>query len=552
MPANGEFTPAQRRRVAEAVSRLETIETHQRVLDAERVTVLADALDAVVGGAPGAGQELGYRALRLELAAALSRSESAVERLLDLATSLTSHYTPTLREVEAGRMSLEHARVITDAGTIFTTGDLPTDAARRGVYEAEVLVHARQETPTRLRPIARALAARYSEHTLEERHQEAVTRRCVRLRDLDAGMAELVAFLPAVEAHAIYDRVTRIARATIQEEAATRTASTADTAGKVGTGGKLGTGPEPEPALPHRSRDAVRADVLRDLLLTGTTDNTPLAGPNIHAKVQVIVPLNMLHPDTDPDPNDTGPVAGAGAKSPPSTEQNTGTSTSTAGPAPLKSPAPTAPPPGTASPPNTGSPPGTASPPNPASPPHPATRFTELGRRPTTPLPAPVAELVGYGPIPTTAATRIAHTTPVWEGVFTSPDGDVLAVNRYTPTPEMQRRITARDLHCRAPACRAPAHRCDIDHTIAATDGGPTTTTNLALLCRAHHSLKHHSDWQLTQLPGGTLKWVSPTGRITIDRPPSRVRFSTDPAPSKPRSERSTVPPEDPDTPHPF
>ncbi|WP_369676701.1 HNH endonuclease signature motif containing protein [Leucobacter sp. 7(1)] len=116
----------------------------------------------------------------------------------------------------------------------------------------------------------------------------------------------------------------------------------------------------------------------------------------------------------------------------------------------------------------------------------------------------------------------------------------------------MQRRITARDLHCRAPACRAPAHRCDIDHTIAATDGGPTTTTNLALLCRAHHSLKHHSDWQLTQLPGGTLKWVSPTGRITIDRPPSRVRFSTDPAPSKPRSERSTVPPEDPDTPHPF
>ena len=132
MPANGEFTPTQRRRVAEAVSRLETIETHQRVLDAERVTVLADALDAVVSTSPGAGQELGYRALRLELAAALSRSEAAVERLLDLASALTSHYAPTLREVQAGRISLEHARVITDAGTIFVTGDLPTDAARRG------------------------------------------------------------------------------------------------------------------------------------------------------------------------------------------------------------------------------------------------------------------------------------------------------------------------------------------------------------------------------------------------------------------------------------
>lgn len=42
--------------------------------------------------------------------------------------------------------------------------------------------------------------------------------------------------------------------------------------------------------------------------------------------------------------------------------------------------------------------------------------------------------------------------------------------------------------------------------------------------------LKHHSEWRVTQADGGVMRWVSPTGREYVDRPPSRVRFvsSTD------------------------
>ena len=103
--------------------------------------------------------------------------------------------------------------------------------------------------------------------------------------------------------------------------------------------------------------------------------------------------------------------------------------------------------------------------------------------------------------------------------------GTVLSVDRYRPTPEMKRMLSARDLHCRAPGCGVPAHRCDIDHTVDAALGGKTSTDNLAHLCRGHHTLKHHSDWQVEQLANGVMKWTSPSGRDHFDRPPSRVRF---------------------------
>lgn len=55
--------------------------------------------------------------------------------------------------------------------------------------------------------------------------------------------------------------------------------------------------------------------------------------------------------------------------------------------------------------------------------------------------------------------------------------------------------------------------------------GGPTTLSNLAHLCRRHHTLTHETDWQVEQLPGGTLRWISPTRRVYDDRPPGIVQF---------------------------
>jgi len=143
------------------------------------------------------------------------------------------------------------------------------------------------------------------------------------------------------------------------------------------------------------------------------------------------------------------------------------------------------------------------------------------------------AELCGYGPISPAAAGALAAGTARWDVVYTRRGtGDVLAVDRYRPSARMKRFLRARDQRCRFPGCRRPAIRCDIDHTIDAARGGPTATTNLAHLCRGHHTLKHHTGWRVTQHPGGVMEWRSPTGRLHRDRPPgTRVRFEPAPAP---------------------
>lgn len=119
----------------------------------------------------------------------------------------------------------------------------------------------------------------------------------------------------------------------------------------------------------------------------------------------------------------------------------------------------------------------------------------------------------------------VAYLSRAWERVSVDDAGRVIAVDRYRPSAEMTRLLIARDLHCRATGCRVPAIRCDADHTVDAALGGPTSTTNLAHLCRGHHTVKHHTDWDVAQEPGGVVKWTSPTGREYRDKPPSRVRF---------------------------
>ncbi|MBF4562084.1 DUF222 domain-containing protein [Microbacterium sp. VKM Ac-2870] len=140
------------------------------------------------------------------------------------------------------------------------------------------------------------------------------------------------------------------------------------------------------------------------------------------------------------------------------------------------------------------------------------------------------ADLAGYGHLDAATARTLAAAAPGWDRLFTHPvTGAVLAVDRYRPTNEQRRLLRARDEHCRFPGCRQPTSRCDIDHTIAREHDGPTAVTNLAHLCRRHHTLKHHSAWRVRQRPDGTLQWTSPTGREYDDRPARTLAF--EPAP---------------------
>lgn len=83
----------------------------------------------------------------------------------------------------------------------------------------------------------------------------------------------------------------------------------------------------------------------------------------------------------------------------------------------------------------------------------------------------------------------------------------------YRPPPRLMEYIAARDLTCRFLRCRQPAWRGDLDHTIPFDDGGLTCRCNLGGLCRTHHILKHHPDWNLRQVAPGVFTWTTPAGR---------------------------------------
>ena len=122
---------------------------------------------------------------------------------------------------------------------------------------------------------------------------------------------------------------------------------------------------------------------------------------------------------------------------------------------------------------------------------------------------------------------------------------------RYRPSAALATWVRARDQTCRFPGCHTPAERCDLDHTIPDSQGGPTHPSNLACLCRKHHLLKTFwTEWSETQHPDGTIVWTTPAGKNYTTHPGSKIAFpnwntttATLPAPIRPtRPAKATNP----------
>ena len=123
-------------------------------------------------------------------------------------------------------------------------------------------------------------------------------------------------------------------------------------------------------------------------------------------------------------------------------------------------------------------------------------------------------QLAGYGPIPASIAREIAADGR-WKRFVTDPiKGTLLDYGRetYEPPQDLQDFLIARDRTCRFPGCRQPAHLADLDHVVPWDAGGTTSPDNLGALCRRHHNLKTHSDWQLLNHEDGACTWISPSG----------------------------------------
>ncbi len=72
--------------------------------------------------------------------------------------------------------------------------------------------------------------------------------------------------------------------------------------------------------------------------------------------------------------------------------------------------------------------------------------------------------------------------------VFDTPKRVIeIGVKKRFYTGGVRRSIELRDQHCTFPGCRIPANRCDIDHIIEYSQGGPTTQANGRLRCPTHN-----------------------------------------------------------------
>ncbi|WP_248581032.1 HNH endonuclease signature motif containing protein [Nocardioides sp. InS609-2] len=89
----------------------------------------------------------------------------------------------------------------------------------------------------------------------------------------------------------------------------------------------------------------------------------------------------------------------------------------------------------------------------------------------------------------------------------------------YQPSARLREQVSLRDQTCVFPWCTRPARAGDLDHITPWESGGPTSTANLAALCRRHHRLKTHSAWRYKRTGPATYTWTSPHGHIFVRGP---------------------------------
>lgn len=186
---------------------------------AERYELL-DRLRVVAAEETGAAwtapDDLAWRDLRAEVAAALRISERAAHTQLDLARRLIHDFPRTLAALRIGDLPETHARAL-----VHESGGLSAPSLEP--YEDQML-RASGLGITRFERLAQRVRASPEPEALVERHREAVQERRVGLEAAPDGMAWYGALLPAEQAVGAAAAVSGLARA-LKVEGETRTLS---------------------------------------------------------------------------------------------------------------------------------------------------------------------------------------------------------------------------------------------------------------------------------------------------------------------------------------
>ncbi|NKS37967.1 DUF222 domain-containing protein [Rhodococcus hoagii] len=130
-----------------------------------------------------------------------------------------------------------------------------------------------------------------------------------------------------------------------------------------------------------------------------------------------------------------------------------------------------------------------------------------------------VARMPHMGPLSIATARRLAcdcHLTPI-----VMDDGVPLNLGRTSRTvsKKQRRALIARDHGCAFPGCGAPPAHCEGHHIKHWADGGPTDLDNLVLLCRYHHTLLHHSHWDV-KIGVDRKPWFTPPSTVDPHKKP--------------------------------
>jgi 5-methylcytosine-specific restriction endonuclease McrA len=100
-------------------------------------------------------------------------------------------------------------------------------------------------------------------------------------------------------------------------------------------------------------------------------------------------------------------------------------------------------------------------------------------------------------------------------------NGRVLEIGARTRTipPALRRALLHRDRGCRFPGCGLPFGQGH--HVRHWAEGGPTTLSNLALLCRRHHRAVHEEGYRVVRQVDGGLEFRRPDGLPLPEVPPT-------------------------------
>jgi hypothetical protein len=413
-----------------------------------------------------------------QVACALGESRARADSLIGIAQSFEARLPGTAAALEDGVISRYKAEIIDRA-----TALLEDDEARAA--EQEVLDRAARLTPGALRAaIARAVIKAAPKKAKERRETAAKDMRVERWLQ-DTGNAALMGCeLPPAEALAADEQITARARELK----------------KAGLEGDM---------------DQLRARAYLDLLLgkdsrpgpgqPGTAGSAP-AGPA--ARVGLTVPLATLAglADRPGELGGLGPVdpwlardlAAAAAANPKTTwcltvtdSQGHAVAHGCARPEPKdhrKRAGPGPPPDGT------------------------GFSFTPAGRD---------GPRGGYGTwrlrTPGPGPDLIITTDPI----TTDPCDHRHEASGHDPGVKLRHLSQVRHATCTSPVCRRPARTCDFEHNTPYEAGGRTCLCNTGPKCRHDHRLKQHPKWKVEQLPDGTFRWTTPTGR-SYDTEPTR------------------------------